>query len=123
MENKKDIMIRVLFSLIILGILLIFVIRKPNDIVVPQMVNTCKEDSLQSVINQLQIEFDNEEDGWDNKEKRYEDVLFEYEYGLDHLKNYHLNAYKDFHRIISHREHYSHEIERENVKRLQVEKL
>ena len=78
----------------------------------------CKEDSLQNVINDLKIEIENEEDGWDKKERRYEDVLFEYQFGLDHLKNYHPNAYKDFHRILGYRERYSKEIERENKQRL-----
>jgi hypothetical protein len=89
---------------------------------VASLSTTCKEDSLIKVITDLEIELKNEQDGWDNKERRYENILFEYEYGLDHLKNYHLKAYKDFHRILSHREYYSHEIERENIKRLQIEK-
>lgn len=119
MENKKDIIIRVLFGLIIVGILLIISIRKPNN-VAPPAIENCKEDSLQKVITELQIELQGQEDGWDSKERRYEDILFEYEYGLEHLKHYHLEAYKDFHRIISHREYYSHEAERENEKRLQA---
>ena len=44
--------------------------------------------------------------------------LFEYEFGISYLKDYHPKAYKDFHRIIGHKENYSHEIERENHKRL-----
>ena len=47
---------------------------------------------------------------------------FEYDYGLDHLKHYRPESYKDFHRILSHKEYYSHEDERENKKRLQIEK-
>lgn len=84
------------------------------------IVNTdiCKEDSLRRVISDLQIEIENEEDGWDKKEKRYEQTLFEYEMGLEHLKYYHLTAYKEFHRIIGYKENYSHEVERENKKRL-----
>jgi hypothetical protein len=83
---------------------------------------SCREDSLQNVINQLVIDKEHNEDGWDDKEKRYEQVIFEFQYGLDHLKNYHQQAYRDFHRILSHKEYYSHEDERENKKTLQIEK-
>jgi hypothetical protein len=121
MTNKKDLLIRVFGGVIIIVLLTIISIRKPHDMVPPR-IDGCKEDSLQNVINQLQIDFENEEDGWDNKEKRYEQILFEYEYGLDHLKHYHLESYKDFHRILSHKEYYSREDERENKKRLETPK-
>jgi hypothetical protein len=123
MENRKDIIIRVLFGLLVLGVLIIVAIRKPNDMVPPPLTNNiCKEDSLQNIINQLKIEHENEEDGWDKKEKRYEDILFEYEFGLDHLKHYHPTAYKEFHRIVGYKENYSHETERENKKRFKIDK-
>lgn len=77
-----------------------------------------KVDSLHNVIDSLQIEILMLEDGFDAKEKRYEDVIFEYELGLSYLKDYHPIAYKDFHRIIGMRESYSHELKRENSKRL-----
>ena len=121
MENTKDTLIRFFGATFIVVLLTIIAINKPNNMV-PPPIETCREDSLIKVITDIQIELKSEQDGWDNKEKRYEDILFEYEYGLDHLKNYHLKAYKDFHRIISHREYYSHESERENKKRLQIEK-
>jgi hypothetical protein len=75
-----------------------------------------KRDSLQNVIDSLQIEIFSLEDGFDYKEHRYEDVVFQYELGLSYIKDYHPNAYKDFHRIIAHKERYSHEVERENAK-------
>jgi hypothetical protein len=78
-----------------------------------------KIDSLQNVIYELQNEIVTLEDDFDNKEKRYEDILFEYEMGLSHLNEHHPTAYKDFHRIIGMKERYSHELERENKKRLQ----
>jgi hypothetical protein len=84
----------------------------------PDGAHVCKEDSLQSVINQMIVDKESDEDGWDKKEQRYEDIMFEYNYGLDYLKNYYPDAYKSFHRIISHRERYSKEYERENNKRL-----
>ena len=77
-----------------------------------------KRDSLQNVIDRLQIEIFMLEDGFDSKEHRYENTLFEYELGLSYLKDYHPNAYKDFHRILGMKEKYSYEIERENYKRL-----
>jgi hypothetical protein len=121
MINKKDLLIRVFGGVIIIVLLTIISIRKPHDMVPPR-IDGCKEDSLQNVINQLQIDFENEEDGWDNKEKRYEQILFEYEVGLEHLKNYHTESYKEFHRIIGYKESYSHEVERENKKRLNTPK-
>jgi hypothetical protein len=121
MEIKKETIVRIFGAVIIVILLTVIAVRKPNDMVAPP-IEICKQDSLQNVINQLQIDIENQEDGWDVKERRYEQILFEYQFGLDHLKNYHLSAYKDFHRIISHKEYYSHEDERENKKRLNLDK-
>lgn len=120
MNNKRDLFFRLSGAAIIIAVLTIIAIRKPHDVIISP--HTCKEDSLQTVINQLQIDIENEENGWDNKEKRYEQIIFEYEYGLDHLKYHHTEAYREFHRIIGYRENYSHEIERDNNKRLKINK-
>lgn len=117
MTNRKDFLIRVFGGAFIIVLLTIIAIRKPHDMI-PPPIETCKEDSLQNVINELVIEKEHDEDGWDDKEKRYEQVLFEYQFGLDHLKHYHPNAYKEFHRIVGFKENYSHETERENNKKL-----
>jgi hypothetical protein len=85
----------------------------------PDNAHICQEDSLRTVIANLQMDLENQEDGWDKKESRYEDILFEYSFGLDRLKETHPSAYKEFHRIIAYRERYSKEVERENIKRLQ----
>jgi hypothetical protein len=77
-----------------------------------------KKDSLNKVIDSLRTEIIFLEDGFDVKEHRYEDVIFEYELGLSYLKDYHPKAYKDFNRIIGMKESYSFELERENNKRL-----
>lgn len=77
-----------------------------------------KIDSLNNMIDSLQTEIFYLEDGFDFKEHRYEDVIFEYELGLSYLKDYHPNAYKDFHRIIGMKERYSNELKKENIKRL-----
>lgn len=78
----------------------------------------CKDDSLQIVIDSLQTEIFFLEDGLDTKEHRYEDIISEYEIGISYLKDYHPNAYKDFHRIIGMKERYTRELDRENKKRL-----
>jgi len=92
---------------------------KPETIYV-KSEQTTKEDSLNIVIDSLQTEIFMLEDGFDSKEHRYEEVLFEYELGISYLKDYHPKAYKDFHRIIGMKENYSHELERENSKRLKL---
>jgi hypothetical protein len=83
---------------------------------------TSKSDSLQNVIDSLQIELDHQAEGFDSKEKRYEDVLFEYEFGVDYLEKYHPEAYRDFHRIIGFKERFKRSDEKENKKRLHIEK-
>ena len=79
-------------------------------------------DSLNNVVDSLQTEIFAIEDGSDYREHRMEEVLFEYDFGLSYLKDYHPKAYKDFHRIIGHKEAYSHQTERENNKRLKTYK-
>jgi hypothetical protein len=94
-----------------------------NDKPIPVVTtNICKEDSLQNVIIELQMDLKMQSDGFDSKERRYEDILFEYEYGVDHLKNYQPQAYREFHRIISHKENFTRQDEQENIKRLETPK-
>jgi hypothetical protein len=82
-----------------------------------------KVDSLEYVIDSLNTELKFQEDGFDSRERRYEDVISEYEMGLSYLKDYHPVAYRDFHRIIGMKERYSHELVRENTKRLKTNKF
>ena len=90
-----------------------------NDRPTPVVTTTiCKEDSLQNVINELQMDLKMQSDSFDSKEKRYEEILFEYEYGVNYLKDYQPQAYREFHRIIGHKERYSIDTEQENKKRL-----
>ena len=121
MENKDKslLIVGALVSLFFVLISSIYFNDKPT---VDITATICREDSLQNVVNQLQIDIENQEDGWDDKEKRYEQILFEYQYGLDHLKNYHPDAYKEFHRIVGYKERYTIETERENKKRLEKSK-
>jgi len=122
MENRNNILLPLLVIVVIFlawGLTKNF--NEQNQVVTSQ-THICKEDSLQSVINNLQSELQMEEDGWDKKESRYEDVLFEYEYGVSHLKHSHPEAYREFHRIIGFKETYSRETEKENKKRININK-
>jgi len=86
-------------------------------------IQTHTIDSLTRVVDSLQIEIFSLEDGFDYKEHRYEDTIFQYELGLSYLKDYHQNAYKDFHRFLAHKERYSKQDERENTKILNQYKI
>jgi hypothetical protein len=100
--------------MILIGYLMTEQKQQPN-----QQVHVCKEDSLQTLVNDLQIELEVAEEGWGKKEQRYEDILFEYEYGLNSLKDKHPEAFKEFHRIIAlQTENYSPSVRKENEKRL-----
>ena len=113
-------------TILIVGIIVVGLSMNHRDKPVVAMsrenyqIQTHTIDSLTRVVDSLQTEIFTIEDGFDYKEHRYEDVVFEYELGLSYLKDYHPNAYKDFHRIIAHKEKYSHEIERENKKTLSI---
>jgi hypothetical protein len=117
MENKDRsvLIIGTIASLFGVIISLMYLNNKPNVVIT---TNICQEDSLQNVINELQIDLKMQSDGFDSKEKRYEEILFEYEYGVNYLKDYQPQAYREFHRIIGHKERYSIDTEQENKKRL-----
>ena len=118
MENRNNLL---LILLIAIAILLSWGLTKDfNERNAPVAIDThvCKEDSLKNTIDSLNTYITLMEDGFDFKERRYEQILFEYEYGIDHLKNYHPEAYKDFHRIIAHKERFSKQVERDNKKML-----
>lgn len=107
----------------IVAILLFAVSKCTSDVIIePMATSSTKVDSLQNVIDSLQIEIEIQNKGFDSKEHRYEDVLFEYEFGIDYLEKYHPEAYRDFHRIIGFKERFRREDAQENKKRLHVEK-
>ena len=81
-------------------------------------IQTRTIDSLQNVVDSLHAELDSQAKMTDSKEKKYKEILFEYELGIDRIKNYHPRAYEDFLRILAYREDYSREAEIENKKRL-----
>jgi hypothetical protein len=110
-----------LFTILVIGIVAIGLSMNHTKVNITKaedsyLTSLQKRDSLQNVIDSLQIEIFSLEDGFDYKEHRYEDTIFQYELGLSYIKDYHPNAYKDFHRIIGMKERYSHEVERENTK-------
>ena len=117
MENNEVKIWHILVFMFLTTLMIYFIYYKP-EVTYENNNKICKEDSLREVIYNLKSELEISEDGWDKKEQRYEDVLFEYEYGLERLKETHPSAYKEFHRIIGYKEKYNHEIERENKKRL-----
>jgi hypothetical protein len=63
--------------------------------------------------NALQLELKIQGDGFDNKELRYEEIIFRYELGIEHIKHYHREAYEEFVRISQFKERYDRETERE----------
>ena len=121
MENKDTslLMFGAIISLFGLFVSVVYFNDKPT----PVMTTTiCKEDSLQNVINELQMDLKMQSDGFDSKEKRFDEIIFEYEFGVEHLKNYQPHAYREFHRILSHKEIFSRQDEQENIKRLESPK-
>jgi len=122
MENKDSVVL--IFGLMIgaflgVSVSLVQLNDKPN-VVTPTTI--CKEDSLQNLVNELKMDLKMQSDGFDSKEKRYSEILFEYEYGIDHLKNYQPHAYREFHRILSHKEIFNRQDEQDNIKRLEAPK-
>ena len=115
-----------LFAILVVGIAIVGLSMNQKDKPIVAMSKANYEtqtrtiDSLNVVVDSLQTEIFMLEDGFDSKEHRYEDILFEYELGMGYLKDYHPKAYKDFHRIIGMKERYSFELERENKKRLKI---
>jgi hypothetical protein len=116
--GKKIAMIAFIAGVLLFQIFF-WTILYPRNHTAPELVTTeCKTDSLQNVIDSLSVELQSQAQKFDNKEKKYKEILFEYELGIDRIKNYHPRAYEDFHRILAYREDYSREAEIENKKRL-----
>jgi hypothetical protein len=97
-------------------------ILKPKNTPIVEEVNTnellVENQKLKSENDSLNAELQHTNQFFDKKEKKYKEILFEYELGIDRIKNYHPNAYEDFHRILAYKEDYSREDEMENKKRL-----
>jgi hypothetical protein len=97
-------------------------ILKPNITPVVEETNTnqllVENQKLKSENDSLNAELESQAKRFDNKEKEYNKVIFEYEFGMDRIEKYHPKAYEDFHRILAYKEEYSREDEMENKKRL-----
>jgi uncharacterized protein YlxW (UPF0749 family) len=123
MENRNNIL---MISFVAIAVLLSWGLTKDfNERQAPSANNVCKQDSLQVLVDSLRNEHESLleeisllEDGFDFKERRYEEILFEYEYGLDHLKNYYPESYKEFHRIIANKERFTRQTEKDNKQKL-----
>jgi hypothetical protein len=123
MENRNNVL---MIAFIAIAVLISWGLTKDfNERQVPSVGNVCKQDSLQVLVDSLRNEHESLleeisllEDGFDFKERRYEEILFEYEYGLDHLKNYYPESYKEFHRIIANKERFTRQTEKDNKQKL-----
>lgn len=119
MENKEVKTWHILVFMALCTAMLYMIYYKP-EVENITIVNNCKEDSLQSVIDNMQISLREESRDRDKIEAKYESNLFEYEYGLKHIKETHPSAYREFHRIIAFKENFDRESESENIKRLKL---
>lgn len=115
--NKKDIKVRVMLSLIIVGMMGYMIFDKP-EIAYDNIKTNCEEDSLRGIVDSLQAKIESDSRKFDIKEDNYKRIIDEYKYGIDRLETYHPKAYEDFHRVISFKENYSRVDEIENKKRL-----
>ena len=64
-------------------------------------------------VDSLQLEIKVQGDGFDYKELRYDETIFRYELGIEHIKHYHRKAYEEFVRISQFKERYDRNTERE----------
>ena len=106
----------------IIWLILYVSVIKPKNTPIVEETNTnqllVENQKLKSENDSLRAELQSQAQRTDFKEKKYKEILFEYELGIDRIKNYHPNAYEDFHRILAYKEDYSREAEIENKKRL-----
>jgi hypothetical protein len=101
--------------------LIFWIIIKPDNTTPELIAAECKADSLQNVINDLQIDLKAQAKEFDNRENKYQDIISEYIYGIEWIEKYHSEAYRDFHRVIAYKERYSRLDEQENTKRLKID--
>lgn len=109
-------------TILIVGIISVGLSMNNRNTPIVETINTnellVENQKLKSKNDSLSVELQSQAQRTDFKEKKYKEILFEYELGIDRIKNYHPRAYEDFHRILAHREDYSREAEIENKKRL-----
>jgi cell division protein FtsB len=97
-------------------------ILKPNNTPVVEETNTnqllVENQKLKSENDSLIAELHQTNQLFDNKEKKYIEIIARYEYGIDWVKSYHRNTYEEFHRILAFKETYSREDEVQTKKEL-----
>ena len=96
---------------------------KKDNIVQEPITAECKADSLQIVIDSLNSEFEIQREGWENKEKRYENIIFHYQYGLGYIKDYDPLTYQKIIRIAMLREDFSYDVEKEFKQQVNINKF
>ena len=122
MKNHRNIYLLVFF--VILTSISVFLITRSDRSVKSEnfsnkVLANAPTDSLQRVIDDLQIQIETNNNLYDERETKYEQIIFEYEIGISHIEKYHNDAYRDFHRILAHKERFNREDENENIKRLE----
>jgi hypothetical protein len=96
---------------------------KKDDIVQEPLIIECKSDSLQNVIDSLTSDYEIQREGWENKEKRYENIIFHYQYGLGYIKDYDPLTYQKIIRIAMLREDFSYDVEKEFKEQVNINKF
>jgi hypothetical protein len=96
---------------------------KKDDIIQEPITIECKSDSLQNVIDSLTSDYEIQREGWENKEKRYENIIFHYQYGLGYIKDYDPATYKKIIRIAMLREDFSYDVEKEFKQQVNINKF
>ena len=95
-----------------------------KDSITPEPITIeCKTDSLQNVIDSLTSDYEIQREGWENKEKRYENIIFHYQYGLGYIKDYDPATYQKIIRIAMIREDFSYDIEKEFKQQVNINKF
>ena len=120
MRNNQ---IRAVIAIIAINLLILAILFGNRSISKDQPkeeIVKCNEDQLRNEINNLQGLIEIQAHNFDSEEIKREQIIFEYRYGLERLKETHPEAYREFHRIIGYKEVYTRETEIENKKRLQI---
>ena len=96
---------------------------KKDNIIQEPITIECKADSLQNVIDSLTSDYEIQREGWENKEKRYENIIFHYQYGLGYIKDYDPATYRKIIRIAMLREDFSYDVEKEFKQQVNINKF
>ena len=96
---------------------------KNDDIIQEPITTECKADSLQLVIDSLTSDYEIQREGWENKEKRYENIIFHYQYGLGYIKDYDPATYKKIIRIAMLKEDFSYDVEKEFKEQVNINRF